>query len=333
MVGGEEPALTSAERPFRLASRGSSLALWQAEHVAGLLRNSHAGLIVQIHVVKTTGDRVTDLPLAMIGDRGLFTREVDTAVLDGRADGAVHSLKDLPTRLEEGLALGAILPREDPSDALVTAPSVPGNLADLPSGARVATSSLRRRALLLAARPDLATPDIRGNVDTRLAKVASGEVDAVVLAAAGLRRLGRADRIDELLDVPAWLPAVGQGALAVSCRERDEPTRALLAPLTHDPTERATAAERSLLRRLEGGCQIPIGALATVVSGRLALHGLIASLDGRRLVRGEGEGLPGDAEALGEELAERLLRDGGGAILADLRAHAARDAATEWTRA
>ena len=310
---------------LRIASRGSALALWQAEHVKGRLEAAHRGLSVEIEVVRTTGDRITDVPLSRIGDKGLFTKEVDGALLDGRAHLAVHSLKDVPTRLEAGLALGAIAEREDPRDALVVAPGRPRTLAELPAGARVGTSSLRRRSQLLHARRDLVVDDLRGNLDTRLARVADGDYDAVILAYAGIRRLGRADAVASLLGPPEWLPAVGQGALGIAIRADDDETRATVAMLDHAPTRQATAAERAFLRRLEGGCQVPIGALGEVVGGRLRLQGLVAALDGRTVLRGEREGDPADAEAVGDGLAAQLREEGAGVILERIRAVSPRD--------
>ena len=312
--------MRAASPPFRIASRGSALARWQAEHVATRLRAAHPGRQVEIVLVRTTGDRVRDVPLSRIGDQGLFTREVDDHVLADAADAAVHSLKDLPTRLTDGLALGAILPREDPRDVLVFADPAARSVQDLPAGARVGTSSLRRRAQLMALRGDLRAPDVRGNVDTRLRALGEGRFDALLLAAAGLHRLGQRDRIGAYLDPPAWLPAVGQGALAVTCLAGDDAVARLLAPLADPPTARAVASERALLRRLEGGCQAPIGALATVAGERLVLHAMAASLDGSAVVRGREEGAAADAESLGERLADRLAREGASAILADARA-------------
>ena len=312
--------MRAASSPIRIASRGSALARWQAEHVATRLRAAHPGRQVEIVLVRTTGDRVRDVPLSRIGDRGLFTREVDDQVLADGADAAVHSLKDLPTRLTDGIALGAILPREDPRDVLVFADPGARSVQDLPAGARVGTSSLRRRAQLMALRGDLRAPDVRGNVDTRLRALGEGRFEALLLAAAGLHRLGARDRIGAYLDPPAWLPAVGQGALAVTCRAGDGAVARLLAPLADPPTARAVASERALLRKLEGGCQAPIGALATVAGERLVLHAMAASLDGSAVVRGREEGPAADAESLGERLADRLAREGASAILADARA-------------
>lgn len=323
MVGPARGSQPDASQPFRIASRGSALARRQAEHVAALLRATHHGLDVEIVIVRTTGDRVTDVPLARIGERGLFTKEVDDAVLRGDADAAVHSLKDLPTRLQEGLVLGAVPERADPRDAVVFAQAGASGLDDLPRGAAVGTSSLRRRAQLLALRPDLVVPDIRGNVDTRIAALDAGRYDAVILAAAGLLRLGLEARIGAYLDPPGWLPAPAQGAIGVTRDRRSHRAARLLEPITHAHTAEATSAERALLRRLEGGCQVPIGALATVRGGRLDLEGLVASLDGTRLVRGSARGAPGDAERLGADLAERLVAEGADVILRSVRAAAA----------
>ncbi len=301
-----------------LASRGSALALWQARHVKALLEDLHDGLEVRIEIIQTKGDRITDVPLAMIGDRGLFTKEVDRAVQSGEADAAVHSLKDLPTVLDDGLALGAVLVREDPRDALVVAPGVPRSLERLPRRAVVGTSSLRRRAQLMALRPDLEVRDLRGNLDTRLRRVADGDFDAVLLAYAGIRRLGRADAVAEVLDAPAWLPAAGQGALAIAVREGDDATRTLLAPLDHPDTRTAVAAERALLRGLEGGCQIPIGALTVEDPDGRRLHAFVAGLDGSPFLA-DSEPVGDDAVASGERLAERMRADGAEAILEEVR--------------
>lgn len=304
----------------RLASRGSALALWQARHVRTLLLQQHSGLQVDIEVVTTTGDRITDVPLAQIGDTGLFTKEVDRAVLDGRADFAVHSLKDVPTQPPEGLVLAAVPVREDPRDALIVAPGRPRTLAELPPRARVGTSSLRRRALLLDQRPDLEVVDLRGNLETRLGRARDGQYDAILLALAGLRRMGWEHEVAEVLEPPAWLPATGQGALGIVCRADDEEMRAQLAVLDHAATRAATTAERSLLRTLEGGCQIPIGALATIEGDELRLHAFVAALSGRHSVRGEKAGAVERAHALGAELAQDMIERGASRILAEVRA-------------
>lgn len=297
---------------LRIATRGSALALWQARHVRDRLA-SVCGLAAEIVVVRTTGDRVLDVPLSRIGERGLFTKEVDDAILEGRADLAVHSLKDLPTTLAHGLEIAAILERADPADVLVTrAPST--DLASLPTGARVGTSSLRRRAQLRAARPDLDIVDLRGNVDTRIARVAAGDVDATVLARAGLVRLNIEPEGATALRAPEWLPAVGQGALAVVVAHgqgRDA------ARLDHGPTRLAVTAERALLRRLEGGCQVPIGALAKADGQDVDLTAGVFSIDGASSVRNRVRGR--DPESLGVALAETLLQSGADEILQAIR--------------
>jgi hydroxymethylbilane synthase len=305
---------------LRIASRGSELALWQSRAVQSALRAADPSLSVEIDVIKTTGDVIQDVPLAKIGDKGLFTKELDAALLDGRADLAVHSLKDVPTRLPDGLLLAAVTEREDPRDVLILPPGGSGGLASLPAGARVGTSSLRRRAQLAALRPDLSILDLRGNLNTRLAKLDRGDYDAIVLAAAGVLRLGWMDRIAAYLDPPSWLPAVGQGALAIVCRADRADVVGRLRPL-HDPRAAAcTAAERALLRALEGGCQVPIGALGSADGDRVVLHGLVADLDGTRIIRVEESGPMNEAEAVGRRAADGLLARGAGEVLSAIRA-------------
>ena len=304
---------------FRIGSRGSRLALWQAEHVKAKLEGVHPGLDVEIRILHTTGDRITDVPLAKIGDKGLFTKELDRAVLSGEVDSAVHSLKDVPTRLPEGLGLGAVLEREDPRDVFLPGPDRPTTLADLPEGAIIGTSSLRRRAQLLHYRPDFRVRDLRGNLDTRFARLREGSYDGVLLARAGVLRLGMESAVGEVLDPPTWLPAVGQGALGVAIREDDTRIRELLAPLNHAPTAATTAAERAFLRELEGGCQIPIGALAKIADGELRLEGLVAAIGGDPLLRGDASGPLAEAERIGRGLAHSLLEQGAGEILAEIR--------------
>jgi hydroxymethylbilane synthase len=314
----------------RIASRGSELALWQARAVEAAVRAADPSTDVEIAVVRTTGDRITDVPLAKIGDKGLFTREIDAALLAGEADLAVHSLKDVPTRVPPGLELAAVGRREDPRDVLILPPGKTGSLATLPPDARVGTSSLRRRAQLRALRPDLEVLDLRGNLGTRLARLDRGDYEAIVLAAAGVLRLGWAERIAEHLDPAEWLPAVGQGALGVVCRAGDARIRGLLGGF-HDPfTAACTAAERAFLAALEGGCQIPIGALAHADEDGLTLHGLVADVEGESVLR-DSECLPfneesgsetvsmEDAAALGRRLAARLVEMGAGEILARVR--------------
>ncbi|MEX2281073.1 MAG: hydroxymethylbilane synthase [Gemmatimonadota bacterium] len=306
---------------LRIGSRGSRLALWQAEHVRARLLQLRSADQIEIVVIQTTGDRVTDVALTQIGDKGLFTKELDHAVLEGTVDLAVHSFKDLPTRLTAGLALSSVLERADARDALVVAPAMPRTLMALPAGARVGTSSLRRRAQLLACRPDLNVVDLRGNVDTRLRRIQAADVDAALLAFAGLQRLDVADQAAQVLDAPGWLPAPAQGALGIVSRDDDPHTRSMVQPLDHAPTRIATTAERAFLAALEGGCQVPIGAWC-VGADEITLYGLIAAVDGQRLVRGTRTGPAQRADELGRSLAQELLALGGGDILAELRASA-----------
>jgi hydroxymethylbilane synthase len=290
-----------------IASRGSQLALWQARWVSAQL--TALGHECRIEIVKTTGDKITDVPLAKVGTKGLFTKEIEEALLDGRADLAVHSLKDLPTELPEGLVLAAVPEREDPRDAVV------GKcLADLPRGAKVGTSSLRRAAQLRKLRPDLAIESVRGNLDTRLRKLDEGQYDAILLAAAGLKRLGWGDRIAEILPAEIMCSAVGQGALAIETRASGAGFDAIRA-MDHADTHAAVLAERGVLGALGGGCQVPIGAHATVEGGKLRLLGLVASPDGGEVVRGESEGPASEAESLGRALGNELLERGARRIL------------------
>ncbi len=303
---------------LRLGSRGSALALWQTEHVADALKRAHPGLRTEVTIIRTQGDKILDVPLARIGDRGLFVKEIEEALLAGRIDAAVHSLKDLPTAQPDGLLIAAVLERVDPRDCLVS-PRY-GSLEELPDGAVVGTSSLRRKAQLKACRPGLHFKDVRGNLQTRLAKLDAGEYDALVLAAAGLDRLGLGEgRIRQRLAPEACLPAVGQGALAVECRAADDATRALLAHLEDAPTRACVTAERALLRALEGGCQVPIAAHARLIGDRLELAGLVAAIDGDPVIRTARSGDPADADALGRAAAEDLRDQGAEAILAAIR--------------
>jgi hydroxymethylbilane synthase len=307
---------------LRIGSRGSRLALWQAEHVRSRLLQFRLADQVEIVVIQTTGDRVTDVALTQIGDQGLFTKELDRALIERTVDLAVHSFKDLPTRLTDGLQVSAVLERADPRDALVVAPAMPRTLMALPAGARVGTSSLRRRAQLLACRPDLSAVDLRGNVDTRLRRIQAGDFDAALLAFAGLQRLDLADQAAHVLDAPDWLPAPAQGALGIVSRDDDPHTRNMVQQLDHAPTRIATTAERAFLAALEGGCQVPIGAWCSGAD-EITLHGLIAAVDGQRLVRGALSGPASRADALGRALAQDLLARGGADILAELRTWAA----------
>ena len=300
---------------IRIATRRSPLARWQAHHVAGLLRAGDPGLDVRLHELVTKGDKILDVALARVGGKGLFVKEIEDALLAGEAEIAVHSMKDLPAVLATGLVVGAVPEREDPRDALCARTA--RRLEDLPRGARVGTSSLRRGAQLKALRPDLQIETVRGNVETRLKKLDQG-LDAVVLAHAGLLRLGLDQHASYVFDPSEMLPAVAQGALALEARADDEATLARLSPLDHPETRQRVEAERGLLRRLEGGCQVPIAAHAIVAGGHLTLRALVASLDGERVVRGERSAPAAEARGLGEALGEELLSRGAAAILREL---------------
>jgi len=305
---------------LRLGTRGSLLARTQSGHVAAELERA-SGRPVRLVPIVTVGDQRLDRPLSEIGGKGLFTQELDDALLAGEIDLAVHSMKDLPTEFDPRLAVVCIPPREDSRDVLIgPAGSPPVALAALPAGARVGTSSLRRRALVLAFRPDLVVESLRGNLDTRIRKVDEGVADAIVVAAAGVRRLGLTGRIHESLDGGVWLSAPAQGALAVVARTDDAATRAALAPLHHRTTEVAVRAERALLHHVEGGCQVPVGAHALPFGDRLRLRGVVASTDGRRLVTAEATGDAADPEELGVRVARALLARGGDSILSEVRA-------------
>jgi hydroxymethylbilane synthase len=302
---------------LRLATRQSPLALWQAEQVATLLRRAHPNLTVELVPMSTRGDRVLDRSLAAIGGKGLFVKELELALIERRADIAVHSMKDMPGELADELTIGAVLERADARDALITAG--PRHIGDLVWHARVGTSSLRRQAQLLAARPDLRIEPLRGNVETRLQRLADGNLDAIVLACAGLMRLGLESRITGRLDMTVSLPAVGQGVIGVECRADDSRSRELLKPLEHAATRIALDAERAFSRRLGGSCQSPIAGHAELARGGLTLDGLVAEPDGSRLFRDSISGAAHEAQVLGERLAERVLAAGAGALLERLR--------------
>lgn len=305
---------------LRIATRKSPLALWQAEHVAARLRAAHPGLQVELVPMSTRGDDVLDRSLAAIGGKGLFLKELEVAMQRGQADCAAHSLKDVPMALEPGFALPAILARADSADAFVS--NLHDGIDALPQGACVGTSSLRRQAQLRALRPDLALRDLRGNVNTRLAKLDAGEYDAIVLACAGLQRLGFDARIRARLDAPAWLPAPAQGAIAIECRDDDAATQAVCAVLDDAPTRACVDAERALNRVLGGSCHVPIAALAHLSGTRLMLDALVGGVDDGRIVRASGEGDRADADALGRAVAARLREAGAGALLAGVAATA-----------
>jgi len=304
-------------REIVIATRGSALALWQAHAVEEMLRARFPETMVRLEEISTTGDRILDSPLAHIGDKGLFTKELELALLERRAHIAVHSLKDMQTRLPEGLVLAAVTRRHRPEDALVAAPGT--TLENLPPGATVATGSLRRAAQLLAYRPDLQVVDVRGNVGTRLEKYRINGWQGMILAVAGLERLGYGGEIARVIPTSVITPAAGQGALGIEARGDDVELLAMLREIEHPETRRCIEAERGLLRRLEGGCQVPIGAHAVLDGDTLRLDAVIAALDGRSLVRGSAAGPAEDAERVGVELGERLMARGGLEILEAIR--------------
>jgi hydroxymethylbilane synthase len=305
------------DRILHIGTRGSLLALTQSEWVKAALERHWPDCRVQLKVIKTTGDKILDVPLAKVGGKGLFVKELEDALLDGFVDLAVHSMKDVPAVLPDGLEIGAIPEREDPRDVLVSRNGE--DLSSLPQGARVGTSSLRRAAQIRYWRPDLEIENLRGNLDTRLRKLQEGRYDAIVLAAAGIHRMGWKDRITTYLDAAQFLPAIGQGALGIEIRSDDEVVQRLLAPL-HDPeTAVALQAERSLLKALEGGCQVPIAGFAQIVDARqVELSGLVASVDGKRMFRRTRSAAREEAQALGRDLAGELLDAGARSILEEI---------------
>jgi len=302
---------------IRIATRKSPLAMWQAEHVTAELRRLHPGLEVEIVGMTTRGDKILDAPLAKVGGKGLFVKELEQGMLAGDADIAVHSMKDVPVDFPEGLHLAVILDREDPLDAFVS--NRFDGLHALPQGACVGTSSLRRQCQLAARRPDLRIEPLRGNVNTRLSKLDAGDYDAIILAAAGLKRLGFSDRIRAGIPVEDSLPAIGQGAIGIECRSNDERVHALITPLHHVATTECVLAERAMNARLQGGCQVPIAGHAVHDGGELYLRALVGIPDGSRLLRAEGRAPVADAERLGESIADDLLAQGADDILAALR--------------
>ena len=300
----------SSGRTVRIGTRASALALWQAREVAARIAAQPAAPAVELVHIRTSGDQQVDVPLWQVGGRAFFTREIDRALLAAEVDVAVHSLKDLPTQLDEGLVLAALLPRADPRDALLSRSGA--TLAQLPAGARIGTSSLRRRAFLSRLRPDAVPLELRGNVPTRIERLQRGEYDAIVLAAAGLARLDLAQHVTEFLSPDSFPPAVSQGVIGVCARSGDTDTRRLLMALDDREARLAATAERALLRRLEGGCQVPLGALATLQGGELSLMACICALDGTRQLsaRGQAPAVDAAAEALGVRVAEELLARG-----------------------
>ncbi|WOE33148.1 MULTISPECIES: hydroxymethylbilane synthase [unclassified Acinetobacter] len=300
-------------KTLKIATRQSPLALWQAEHIRARLKSIHPNLAIELVHFVTQGDKILDTPLAKIGGKGLFVKELEAALLDGRADIAVHSIKDVPMVLPEGLALAVICEREDPLDAFVSNHYL--HFDDLPQGAKVGTSSLRRKCQILKARPDLEIIDLRGNVGTRLSKLDAGQYDAIILASAGLKRLGLIERIRHTLHPALSLPAVGQGALGLECRATDQVVLDLILPLLHPETDICVRAERAFNAYLEGGCQVPIAGYATLNQGRLHMEGRVGSVDGQTLLQVQSQDDPNHAIELGERLAQQLLDQGAGALL------------------
>jgi len=302
---------------LRLGTRGSRLALWQAEWVASEMQRLYPTLQIEIRVIKTQGDKILDVALSKIGDKGLFTKEIENALLAGEIDLAVHSMKDLPTLLPSGLIAGAVLQRENPQDVLISSRGF--NFETLPQGGRIGTSSLRRIAQMKAMRPDLQAVDLRGNLETRLKKMEDQKLDGIILAFAGVKRLGFESYITQMIDTQLILPAVSQGAVVVEVRAGDQDTQKLIAPINDQATDAATRAERALLREMEGGCQVPIAALAQVRGNRLQLKAMVASLDGEHVIRDSQDGETGRAADIGKNLAMRMLDRGAAQILSEIR--------------
>ena len=307
------------QREIIIGTRGSKLALWQAEWVKAQIERLIPDVEVTLKKIKTTGDKILDVPLAKVGGKGLFVKEIEEAMLRGDIDLAVHSMKDVPTELPRGLHLAAICEREDPRDAFISRLSDSGfqikGFKDLPNAATIGTSSLRRACQIKNIRPDLKIVQLRGNVDTRLRKLDEGQFDAIILASAGVKRLGHKDRITEYLPTEISLPAIGQGAIGIECRVDDEFINSIISKLNHQETAVCVKAERAFLKRLEGGCQVPIAAHAVLKEGRISLDGLVGSIEGDRIIREQIEGNARDAETLGLELAETILSRGGKEIL------------------
>ena len=306
-----------------IGTRGSKLALWQAEFVKTELQKLYPDLKVEILKIKTTGDKILDVPLSRVGGKGLFVKEIEEALLRHEADIAVHSMKDVPTDFPDGLHLAVVCEREDPRDALIVSNKLkvksgklkPSLIFSLPKKAKVGTSSLRRSCQLLSLRPDLKIEQLRGNLDTRLRKLDEGQFDAIILAAAGMKRLGLQDRITEILPLDISLPAIGQGAVGIECRVNDEWVNNLISALNHPETFLCVKAERAFLKKLEGGCQVPIAAHARLKDGRIVMHGLVGSISGEKIIKGYSEGGAGHAENLGVTLAEEILSKGAKEIL------------------
>ncbi|MFH0812566.1 MAG: hydroxymethylbilane synthase [Pseudomonadota bacterium] len=301
---------------FYIGTRGSALALCQAQWVKTQLARNYPERFFELVIIKTTGDKILDVPLSRVGGKGLFVKEIEEALLNGKIDLAVHSMKDVPTIIPSGLVLGVITKRENPLDVLIAREHK--RLEELPQGACIGTSSLRRQAQILHVRPDVRIKPLRGNLDTRLKKLEAGGFDGIIVAAAGIMRMGWEGRITEYLSPSQLLPAIGQGALGIETRRRDQRTNEIVAFLHHPETAHPVMAERAFLKRLEGGCQVPIAALGTMAKGRVSLEGLIGSLDGKVIVRDTLEGELKESETIGVTLAERLLSSGGKAILEEI---------------
>lgn len=301
-----------------IGTRGSQLALWQANHIKSEIFKKDPSVSIKIEIIKTKGDKILDVPLAAVGGKGLFVKEIEEALLDGRIDMAVHSMKDMPAEIPEGLCIGSVPEREDPGDVLISKNGIP--LSGLSRGARVGTSSLRRSAQLRHARPDIHIVPLRGNIDTRIKKLESEDLDAVILANAGVKRMNYAEKVSERLDHSIMLPAVGQGALCIETRENDSFITPFAAMLDHEETHSVVTGERAFLHRLEGSCQVPVAALGRIEKDMFTIEGLVADLDGKKIIRDSCSGSLDDARAIGVALADKLLGMGAGEILANLTA-------------
>ncbi len=306
-----------------IGTRGSELALWQTPHVSSLLQSRFDGLEIEIKKVKTTGDKILDAPLSKIGDKGLFTKELDIALMEGEADIAVHSMKDIPTQIPEALTIAAVLEREDVRDIFIPNPGNPGlKLSEIPKRSEVATGSLRRRCQLLSLRPDLKIREVRGNLNTRISKLNDSSWSGMILAYAGITRLGMKNIIGEIIPLSVMLPAVGQGAIGIIARKNDPSVTAFLKELDHNITRIAVEAERAVLRRLEGGCQIPIGAHAEIDGNSITINALVGNLNGTQIIRDSISGKTVNHQELGTRLAEKLIGRGAGKILGEIRKQA-----------
>ncbi len=306
-------------KKIRIGTRGSQLALWQANWVKGKLSDWNPGIEVEIHKIKTTGDKILDVPLAKVGGKGLFVKEIEEALFDKKIDIAVHSMKDVPTDLPEGLCISAITEREDPRDALISKDGL--NLKELKKGAKIGTSSLRRQVQLLNFRDDFKIHQLRGNLNTRMKKLNAGDFDAIMLAAAGVKRMGWEDKITEYLPYDIFLPAIGQGALGIEIRKSDKDIEKIIERFNHRETSLCVRAERAFLKRLEGGCQVPIAAFGTINGNGIKLEGMVGSIDGKILYRDSEEDKENNVEELGIRLAEKLLNKGADKILKEVYGH------------